>query len=171
MPITLTLGTATAASGIQDGNGIFSSGDWAWLVDPNGANQEAVRIQSVSGNTITLGPTTMVTPGGTSNPVTQRTHVSGAFGVGTFILLKTNANDLIITFEDGVATQWLYIGNAWNMTANVYRIAKLAGVAANAQPYTWNVNETSAGGPFDTSEIWVLGTSTSEYFVASALIA
>jgi hypothetical protein len=168
-PITLTLGTATAASGIQDANGIFAPGP-AWIINADGTGAEPVLIQSVSGNTVTLGPQTTSSFVGGINPVTTQTHKSGSIGTGSFLMLKLTVNDLTIMFEDGATGNFLYIGNAWNMAANLFRISKLAKVAANAQPYTWTATETSPGMPFDTSEIWILGTNTADYFVASAMM-
>ena len=67
-PITLTLGTA-AASG-NDASQMFIAGEAAWLVDPNGANGEDVRIASVLNNTVTLGPKTITTSKGQAYPFT-----------------------------------------------------------------------------------------------------
>lgn len=170
-PITLTLGTAVSAAGIEDANGIFTSGDWAWLIDPDGTNPEPVRIQSVSGNTVMLGPQTSMTSSGVSSPVTIHPHISGGFGTGTFIALAIDVNNLTVTYEDGATGQWMYIGSQFNFSASIHRIYKLAKVSSNAQPNYWVATGYSGGLPLRTSDLWALGTNAgSDYYNVSALV-
>ena len=169
VPLTLTLGSALNAG--NDASQIFSPGDWAYLLNVDGSNGEPVLISAVSGNTVTLGnQTTHAEPGG-ANPVTTLTHASGAFGTGTFIMLKLDVNNLVVQYEDGGTGPWLYIGNQWNMTAAFKRIVKLAKVTSGIQPYSWSATENSAGNPFNTVEMWVLGSTAGDLYVPSFCIA
>jgi hypothetical protein len=168
-PITLTLGTATSSG--NDATNLFHPGDPAWIIDPNGANAEAVLISGVSGNTVTLGPQSSMDALGGANPVTRSTHVSGAFGVGSFILLNFDVNNVYVSFEDGATGAWLYLGNAINMTATYRRFAKLAKVAAGTQPQAYGAAESSPGNPFRTSEFWVLGTNVGDLYNAAFCVA
>jgi len=162
-PITLTPG--------NDATNLFHPGDPAWIIDPNGANAEAVLISGVSGNTVTLGPQSSMDALGGANPVTRSTHVSGAFGVGSFILLNFDVNNVYVSFEDGATGAWLYLGNAINMTATYRRFAKLAKVAAGTQPQAYGAAESSPGNPFRTSEFWVLGTNVGDLYNAAFCVA
>lgn len=159
-PITLTLGTQTSAG--QDASNLFIPGDPVWLIDPNGANAEACRIQGISGNNVTLGPQNDY-----GNYVTRFPHVAGAFGTGTFISLGIDANNLFIQYEDGATGQWLYLGNQWNMTATFKRIVKLSKVTAASQPFNFNATENFFGSPFRLSELWILGTSVADLYNVS----
>jgi hypothetical protein len=168
-PITLTLGTATSAG--NDATNIFKAGDHALLLDPSGANAEDVYISAVSGNTVSLGPKAQLGtgPGGLS-PVTEFSHVSGAFGTGTFITPNGQANNLFVACEDGNTGTWLYIGNAFNMTATFRRIVKLAKTAAGVMPFNYGATENFFGAPFPMSELFVFGTLNDLYNVSFAIL-
>jgi hypothetical protein len=159
VPLTLTLGDLTA--GLGGGSGqydaqVFIPGSQALLIDPGGTNVEVVTVASLlagSLNQIILGPKTV----GTGNPVTEKSHVSGVFGTGTWILLHTEFNSVYVQPEDGNAGTYLYIGNQYNMTAVYKRAVKLAKVTSGSQPNDWSITENSPGNPFVSSELWVLG--------------
>ena len=162
-PLTLTLGNLTLGSGQYD-NQVFIAGTQAYLIDPGGANAEIVTVQSIlqsgsNSNQIALGPKTNVTPGGSSNPVTEHSHVSGAFGVGTWILLHVDFNSIFVQEVDGNSGTYIYIGNSISMTSTYKLIAKLAKVGSGSQPNFWNSGMGSPGNPFMSSEFWVLGGS------------
>ena len=159
-PITLTLGTACNAG--NDATQLFIPGDPVWLIDPNGTNGEACLISGISGNNITLGP-----QNDDKNYVTRNPHVAGAYGTGTFILLNIDVNNFFIQFEDGATGQWLYLGNQYNFTAAFKRIVKLSKVALNSQPFNFNATENFYGSPFRVSELWILGTNTSDTYSVS----
>ena len=167
VPLTLTLGTA-AASG-NDASQIFTAGEPAWLIDPNGANGEEVRIASVSGNTVTLGPKTITTSKGYTYPFTENAHAVGVIGTGSLIFPKQMVNNFLVDLEDGGTGTFLYLGNAYNMTATFRRFYKVGKVASGAQPYFFNAAEYSPGNPIDISEIWVYGTAGDEYSVSLML--
>lgn len=162
VPLTLTLGNLCANSGFSDSQ-VFIPGTPALLIDPSGANAEIVTVASIVAganvNQITLGPKTIVTPGGSSNPVTEKSHVSGIFGTGTWILLHVNANAIFVEPEDGNSGAFMYFGNAIDMTPTFNRAVKLAKVASGSQPNTFASTQSSPGNPFITSEWWVLGGS------------
>lgn len=164
-PITLTLGTATSSG--NDATNLFRPGDPVWLVNADGSGAEAVAISGVSGNTVTLGPQTTMDAIGGPNPVTRFAHASGAFGTGTFIALSWDANNVYVTYEDGATGAWLYLGNAYNMTATYRRIAKLAKVTGGTQPQSYSASMASPGNPFRVSEMWVLGTSVGDLYNVS----
>lgn len=166
-PITVSLGSVSNTTGIGDANGIFTVGDDVMLVDPGGLNIEHARISGLGFNTVTLGAMAV----GATNPVTRKTHVSGAFGTGTFILPHKDVNNISVSFEDGATGSWLYVGNQWNMTATYRRISKLAKVASNAMPNVWTATENSPGNPFRTSELWTLGTSTNDLYNVTLEVA
>lgn len=159
VPLTITLGNLTA--GLGGGSGqydaqVFIPGSQALLMDPGGSNVEIVTVASLiagSPNQITLGPKTV----GAGNPVTEKSHVSGAFGTGTWILLHVEFNSVYVQPEDGNAGTYLYIGNQFNMTAVYKRAVKLAKVTSGSQPNDWSNTENSPGNPFVSSEFWILG--------------
>lgn len=154
-PITLTLGTIAASA--TDAEALFGAGDPVWLVNPDGTGAEPARISNVlSSNQVVLGPQN-TSGGGIFNPVTLQTHVSGVFGVGTWILLKQQVNNLFVQMEDGGGGTYSYIGTSIAMTALYRRLAKLPKVSAGQNPYTWSATENFGGNPFDTSELWILG--------------
>ncbi len=165
VPLTLTLGDLTA--GLGGGSGqydaqVFIPGSQALLIDPGGTNVEVVTVASLlagSLNQITLGPKTV----GIGNPVTERSHVSGVFGTGTWILLHTEFNSVYVQPEDANAGTYLYIGNQYNMTAVYKRVVKLAKVTSGSQPNDWSITENSPGNPFVSSELWVLGGSGNNF--------
>jgi hypothetical protein len=159
-PLTLTLGTACNAG--NDATQLFGPGDPVWLIDPNGGNAEACRIQSVNANNVVLGP-----QNDAGNFVTRLPHVAGAYGTGSFIILNSDVNNFFLQFEDGATGQWLYLGNAINMTAVFRRIVKLSKVAANSQPFNFNASENFFGSPFRISELWILGTTVGDLYNAS----
>ena len=163
-PLTLTLGTAQNAG--NDAAQIFIPGEAAWLIDPNGANGEAVIIKSISGNTVTLGQQTLVNAAGQTGIVTANAHVTGALGTGTFIIPKQILNNFIVTFEDGGTGTFLYIGNSPAMTAILHRIFKLAKTASGVQPQYYAAGMFSPGNVFDASGLWVYGTANDLYNVA-----
>ena len=165
VPLTITLGDLVAGLGAGSGQydaQIFIPGSQALLVDPGGTNVETVTVASLiagSPNQITLGPKTV----GAGNPVTEKSHVSGAFGTGTWILLHTEFNSVYVQPEDGNAGTYIYIGNAINMTAVYKRAVKLAKVSSGSQPNDWSNTENSPGNPFVSSEFWVLGGSGNNF--------
>ena len=161
-PLTLTLGNLCTGSGFSDSQ-VFIPGCQAMLIDPGGGNVEIVTVASIVGganvNQIKLGPKTNVTAGGSSNPFTERSHVSGGFNTGTWILLHTNANAIFVQPEDGNSGTFMYFGNDIAMTPTFSRAVKLAKVASGSQPTTFSSTESSPSNPFITSEWWVLGGS------------
>lgn len=157
VPLTLTLGTASQGSGPNDAEAIFSQGDPVWLLDPGTLIGEPAIITSVNtSNQVVLGPQN-ASPGGHNNPVTRLSHVSGAFGTGTWILLKQMVNNLFVQLEDGTGSTYVYIGNSPAMTATYRRVVKLAKVSSGQNPYNWSATENFGGNPFDISELWILG--------------
>jgi len=160
-PTVVTLGTMTTSG--NDATNIFKVGDPARLIDPGGANDETVLITAVSGNTVTIGNLQ-------GNPATVKTHVSGAFNTGTFILPARLANNCFVAREDAGSGTWIYIGNDPNMTANFRRIVKLATVSAGTMPYNYGATESFGGNPFQMSELWVFGTATDGYNVSFAQV-
>lgn len=169
VPLTLTLGTASSATGYNDANAIFAAGDPVFLINPDGSGGENARIQSVSGNTVTLGCQND-SGGGFANPVTRNTHISGAYGTGTFIALAWDVNNIFVQFETVTASHLMYLGAQYNMSSTFKRIAILA--ATSAVPYaSYTATETSAGNPFRTSELWALGSNTGDIYNVSFGIA
>jgi len=158
VPITVTLGTICAGdSTVYDAEALFRVGDVVWLIDPDNTHGEPARISALpGGNQLTLGQQ-QGSPGGVNNPVTLNTHISGAFGTGTFIALHRSVNGIFVQMEDGTAGTWAYIGDSPLMTATYRRIVKLAKVSSAAQPQSWTATEYSAGNPLLTSELWILG--------------
>jgi hypothetical protein len=161
-PLTLTLGSACASG--NDASQLFTPGE-AVLIDPNGANYEAVLIQKVSGNTVILGPSTFTDPYSRTGIVTQFAHIVGGIGTGTFIMPKWKVNGIFTQAEDGNTGTFIYFGNSYAMTAAYRRIVKIAKVTAGSQPTMWMSTETSAGNPYDTSELWAYGTSGDQWSV------
>lgn len=160
-PIVISLGTACSAG--NDAAQLFTKGEEAWIIDPDGTDGEAVRIMDILNNTLTLGPQTTVGPGSRSNPVTLKTHPVGVFGTGAFILPKQMANNVLTMYEDGGVGPFLYIGRGPTFTAAVNRIYKLTPVPLNSAPTFWNAGMFSLGNPFDLSELFVLGTANDKY--------
>lgn len=160
VPITLTLGTQSKTG--NDAAQLFTPGP-AWLIDPNGANAEAVWIQKILNNTVTLGPQSLVCSAGQTSIVTAHSHVAGAFGTGTFILPKVMVNNVFFQPLDG-DTGPLYLGNQYNFTADFRCIVEVAAVAASTQPIAYNSSESSPGNPFDTSELWVRSAAANDYY-------
>jgi len=168
-PLTLTLGTAQSSG--DDALQIFAPGEEAWLVDPSNTNAggvhgEAVRIATISGNTVTLGPKTITTSNGITYPFTEYPHVAGVIGTGSYIIPKQMLNNYLIDLEDGATGPFLYLGNKQGMTATLWRYYKLGIVASDVQPYFYDTSMTSAGNPFDLSELYVLGTAGDLYSVS-----
>ncbi len=164
-PITLTLGTADDGPN-TDARDFFQPGDEVMIINPNGANAEKCRIGSIpadSSDTIVLAPISSQY----GNYYTTLVHPVGAFGTGAFISLSTPFNNFVVTYEDGASGQWLYLGNQYNMSATFHRFWKLAKVAANTQPFYYSATESYFGMPYNTSEIWVLGTATSDLYTVS----
>lgn len=166
----LTLGTACNAG--NDASQLFVNDDEVWLIDPNsstGANSEAVRVNTITGNTLVFMPSTRFAPNFIGNPFTVNSHVAGAFGstpgAGTFMLLNYDVNNIFVQPEDG-NTAVMYIGSQINFTANFRRIAKLFNVASGSQPIAYSATESSPGNPFRTSELWVIGTANDTYTVS-----
>lgn len=155
-PLVLTLGTAANAG--NDAAQIFVPGEAVWLIDPNGAHGETAYIASILNNTVTLGPKTSQPLSGAGYPYTEFPHVVGGIGVGTFIFPKQIFNNYLIDLEDGGTGTFLYLGNAWNMTAVFRRFYKLAKTAAGVQPQFYDAGMFSAGNSFDLSELYVYGT-------------
>ncbi len=165
-PITLTLGNAT--DNTFDATDFFRQGDPVWIIDPNGANAEKCRIQSVpvgSSNTVVLGVQNDFGNYSLRNP-----HVAGAFGTGSFIALGLMVNNFLLQFEDGATGTYLYLGNQYNMSAVFRRIFKLTKVAAATQPQYYSAAEGFFGAPFDPSELWVLGTTVGDLFNVSLVL-
>ncbi|HXN71547.1 MAG TPA: hypothetical protein VN861_03225 [Candidatus Acidoferrales bacterium] len=158
-PLTLTLGTALASG--NDAS-MFQPGEPAWLIDPNGAHAETVRIQSISANTVTLGNQTDSSYQGV-NPVTRFAHAVGALGTGTFIMPKIECNNFLVDLEDGGAGAFLYIGCQYNMTATAYRIYKLAKTTAGNQPFYYSSAMYSPGNPVSIYQLFVMGTNPDAY--------
>lgn len=157
VPITVTLGTVSSVG--NDATNFFAGGDQVLLIDPSGQNAENCRVQSVAGNTLTLG-----VQNDDGNFVIRNPHIAGAFGTGTFIALATDVNNVYVTFEDGSTGLWLYLGNQFNMTATFRRFGKLAQTPANTQPVAFNASENFYGAPFRVSEWWVLGTTVNDLY-------
>jgi len=159
VPITVTLGTISAGGGSTSDASLFTAGQEAWLVNVNGTNAESVIVGTVNvaANTLVLAPKHCSVGDSGYAPVTQFSHVSGAFGTGTFIIPKFNVNSVFVQMADNGAGAYTYFGNSVLMTATYRCIIKLAKVATGVQPYFWSSTETSPGNAFDTSELWVLG--------------
>lgn len=154
-PVEITLGGAAAGSGVTDAQALFRPGDEVVLINPDGTGYEKAYISSMANaaqNKVVLGHQHLA-----DRPVTTQTHVSGIFGVGAFILLHAEVNNLAVQLADGAGSDYLYLGTAWNMTSTYLSFVKLAKVGAGSQPYLWSATETSAGNPFSTSELWILG--------------
>lgn len=163
-PITLTLGTASVSG--NDAANIFTNGEPALLLDPNGKNMETVLIQSVLNNTVTLGRSTDMSAAGGNNPVTRYAHVAGAIGTGTWIMPKQMANNFLVTFEDGGSGTFMYIGCSWAMTATAFRVFKLAKTSSGVQPQYYSSAMFTGGNPMDMSEIFVYGTAADAWCVS-----
>jgi len=160
-PLVLTLGTAAAAG--NDASQMFSAGEPAWLVDPNGTYGEEVRIAAVLNNTVTLGPKTNVLANGLQNQFTEYSHAVGAIGTGSYLIPKQMLNNMLIVYEDGSAGPWLYIGKSPLFTTGFMRIFKLPNVSSGTFPTYYNAAMFSAGNPFDISEIFIRGTANDEW--------
>lgn len=161
VPFPVTLGVAASGSGFTDAQVLFRAGDPVWLVDPNGKNAEPAIVASVAGavtNQITLG-VQQSSGGGKDNPVTINPHVNGPLGIGTFILLKHEVNNVYVQMEDNTSGAFSYIGDYYAMTSTYRRIVKLAKVASGSQPLAWSAAENFGGNALDTSELWILGGS------------
>jgi hypothetical protein len=167
-PITFTLGNACVSG--NDAALMFKAGEPAWLVDPNGANGEEVRIASVLNNTVTLGPKT-ITNAKTTNPFTENPHVAGALGTGTYILPKQETNNVLIVYEDGSAGPWLYIGSGPLFTVATPQliIYKIGFATTGTQPPYWNAGQFSPGNPIESSELFVAGTTSDTYFTVLSI--
>ena len=170
--LTLTLGNLCAGSGFSDSQ-LFIPGSEALLIDPGGLRAETVRVKSIvtgaNVNQIVLGPKTNVRADGRANPVTELTHVSGAFNTGTWILLHVQFNSIFLQPEDGGAGAFMYFGSAINMTPTYKRAVKLASASSGSQPNAFSSTQSSPGDPFISSEWWVLGgsgNSNDAYIVA-----
>jgi hypothetical protein len=155
VPITITLGTASVTG--SDASNLFRAGQEAWLINVDGSGAESVIVGAVSANTLTLNPKHLSTRDAAISPVTQYPHASGAFGTGTFIAPHLQVNSAFVQGIGGAGGAYLYIGNAYNMTANYRLIAAISKVASGVQPYFWNSTESSPGNPFISSELWILG--------------
>src|ERR1700692_1795715 len=83
IPITITLGTASVSG--NDAAQLFRAGEEAWLINVDGSGAESVIVGAVSANTLTLNPKHLATRDSSVSPVTQYSHIGGAFGTGTFI--------------------------------------------------------------------------------------
>ena len=167
-PLTLTLGNA-ASSG-NDASQMFKPGEGAWLINVDGSGGEEVRIASVSGNTVTLGPKTN-NSSKIANPYTESAHAAGALGTGTYILPKQMTNNVIIIYADGGAGPWLYIGSSPLFTITPYFLViyKLAFFITGTQPAYWNAGMFSPGNPIDASELFVAGTSGDQFSTVLAI--
>ena len=168
-PLVLTLGTAQNSG--NDASQIFTKGEEAWLVDPSNSNAgglhgESVRIASISGNTVTLGPKTTTVSTGQSYPFTEQPHVAGALGTGSYLIPKQLANSFTVQYESGTGP-YLYIGNRQLMTGALYRIYELAAVAANAQPNFYTAPVNSPGNSYDISELYVYGFTAGDLYTVS----
>lgn len=159
VPLTLTLGTA-----LTSGNdaSMFQKGEPAWLINADGSGAEPVRIQSISGNTVTLGNQTDSTILG-DNPVTRYAHFVGALGTGTFIMPKLECNNFLVDYEDGGTGSFIYIGCQYNMTATAYRIYKLPKSTTGNQPFFYSSAMYSPGNPVSIYQLFVYGTATDSY--------
>lgn len=160
-PTVVTLGTACNAG--NDATQLFYLTDEAWLINVDGSGTESVRISALFGNTLTIGLKNNGLGAQGQGTGTINTHASGAFGTGTFIIPKTYVNNLLVAREDGQTGTWMYLGNAWNMTASYRRIFKLANVGSGSQPISYSASESYGGNPYDTSELWVFGTANDLY--------
>jgi hypothetical protein len=169
MPLVLTLGTALSAG--NDAS-MFTVGEPVWLIDPPAATPhfaETARIAAIAGNTVTLGNQTDMSAQGGNNPVTRYPHYVGALGIGTFIMPKVDANNFLVTLEDGGTGAFLYIGCRPNMTATAYRIFKLVKTVAGTQPQYYSSAMFSPGNPFSMPEVFVMGTAADTYNVSIAV--
>ena len=168
-PLTLTLGNA-ASSG-NDASQMFKAGEDAWLINVDGSGAEQVRIAKVTNNTVILGPKTGISTTGRTNPFTEFAHAAGAIGTGTFILPKQMTNNVLVTYQDGSAGPWLYIGSSplFTVAPNYLVIYKIAFAIAGTQPPYWNAGLFSPGNPIDSSELFVLGTTGDQYFTTLAI--
>lgn len=171
-PLVLTLGNACVSG--NDAAQLFSQfiGQYAYLIDPgypSTGNAEKVFIQSVSLNTLTLGPkpirSASVSGMGTINPVTELGHVAGAIGTGSYILPAFDFNNGVITLEDGGTGAFLYIGNSMAMTTTSNRIWKLASTTTGSQPSFFSFGMFHPGNPFNMQEVWVVGTAGDKWSV------
>ncbi len=166
-PTTITLGTALESG--NDASTIFKAGEYALIIDPNGANQETVLIQSVLNNTLTLGYLNQ------TSAVTVNPHVSGAFGTGSFIIPNSAVNNIYIQTLDGNSAE-IDVGTAYNMTppggtpSGFRMISKLTKVAAGTQPIDWSAAIAFGGDAFNTSEIWVVGTANDQYLASFGIL-
>jgi hypothetical protein len=168
-PIVLTLGTMTSAG--NDAAQVFKAGDHALLVNVDGTNSEDVTVSAVLNNTLTLGyKTNLGTGTGGRSPVTEYVHASGVAGTGTWIIPQVQANNLFVDLEDGGTGAWLYIGNAYNMSATFRRIVKLAKTSSGAMPFNYGASESFFGNPFSSSELWTLGTANDLYNVSFCVV-
>lgn len=158
VPLTLTLGSAQASG--NDASQIFLPGEPAWLVDPSaskfgGVNGEEVRIASISGNTVVLGPKTIHSAKGDAYVFTENSHVAGALGTGSYLIPKQMVNNFLVQYEDGATGPFLFLGNSMLMTGALYRFFKIAAAGTNTQPGFYDASMTSPGNPYDLSELWV----------------
>jgi hypothetical protein len=168
--LTLTLGTAQASG--NDAAQIFLPGEPAWLVDPSaskfgGVNGEEVRIASVSGNTVILGPKTINNAKGSYPIFTENVHATGALGTGSYIIPKQMVNNFLVQYEDGGTGPFLFLGNSMLMTGAIYRFFKIAATGLNTQPGFYDASMTSPGNPYDLSELWCYcANATDKYSVS-----
>lgn len=167
VPITLTLGTATESG--NDATNIFKAGEYALIIDPNGANAETVLIQSVLNNTVTLGFLNQ------TSAVTTNSHVSGVFATGSFIIPLSSVNNAYVQALDG-NTGELDVGTVYNMKApggtpaGFRMVAKLVKVASGTQPVDWSATIAFGGDAFNTSEFWVVGTANDQYLPSFGIL-
>src|SRR5208283_2960313 len=101
-----------------------------------------------------------------SNTNAGGVHGEAAIGTGSYIIPKQMLNNYLIDLEDGATGPFLYLGNKQGMTATLWRYYKLGIVASDVQPYFYDTSMTSAGNPFDLSELYVLGTAEDLYCVS-----
>lgn len=164
VPIILTLGDASDVAD-NDATQLFKAGEEAWLVNPDNTHGEPVKIMSIAGNTVTLGPQTTVTPT-RSNPVTLFAHPVGPVGTGAYLIPKQLSNNVLVWYEDGGTGPWLYIGKTPDFTSTINRLFKLAFTTTGTPPAFWNAGLFSPGDPIDLSELYVSGLIGDHFFTS-----